>query len=414
MFGMKCACLFAALFATALPQGAADLAAAVWRSSHRASAAPPVETSLTDSFVVRLERVQAPVEGSFYMASVNVGQPAQQLNFMFDTSSGQVLLPHRACKSPACLNHKRYSPWESRTAQDVNADGRPVQKGFRLAKGKVNRSLMTVEFTQADLGTGAAKGVMVRDRICLGEGSPVCADVSALAAISLDDAPFKAMPNDGIIGLGLEALSASSSCSFFEQLASTHKNMLPHFGIYFGEAGGEIHFGSHDRARIAEPLQWFPVLRPEEGFWQVEIKSIRVGNANFSACGDGCRAIIDTGASRLGVQARMLPQLKSALTSAPTATGACDGPDLQFDLGGMVVVVRAADYAAGSDCAPHLGALDLDGPDFNGVFAFGEDVLRRYYAAFDWGDRRVGFARTMRLGRLGQARADSKSDVLIV
>jgi len=292
------------------------------------------------------------------------------------------------------LEHRRYSPWESQTAADVNAKGGAVQEGSKLAKGNVTRDGATIGFTQADLGDGEVKGVFVRDQVCLNSGSNrACTDVAVVAAVNLTDVPFRAMPHDGIVGLGLEGLSSSPLCNFVGRLVQASKGMLPHFGISFGADSGEILFGGHDRARITAPIQWFPVTRPQEGFWQVEIRSVRIGDRVFDRCHGGCRAVIDTGASRLGVLAPRLPAMQAALASVRAPAGDCQGPTLQFDLGGMAIVLEPKDYV-GADCKPQLGPLILDGSKFAGVYSFGESVLRRYYAAFDWEAKRMGFAPT--------------------
>ncbi|CAE7294091.1 CTSE, partial [Symbiodinium sp. CCMP2456] len=44
--------------------------------------------------------------------------------------------------------HKRYSPFRSTTAVDVNSNGKPVKENERLVRGKTKRDAVTVEFTQ--------------------------------------------------------------------------------------------------------------------------------------------------------------------------------------------------------------------------------------------------------------------------
>ena len=39
---------------------------------------------------------------------------------------------------------------------------------------------------------------------------------------------------------------------------------------------------------------------PQDGFWEVEVKAVRLGNLTLDHCAKGCRGIIDTGASRWG------------------------------------------------------------------------------------------------------------------
>merc|ERR1719401_1838630 len=257
--------------------------------------------------------------------------------------------------------------------------GFPVQPENRLAHGNITREGATVGFTQSDLGEGEAHAVFVRDNVCIsGEsGGKACIDVSMLAACSLEDVPFRAMPNDGILGLGLQNLSMSPMFSFLERLLEGSSNTLPQFGIYLGAKSGEVYFGGHNPARVAAPLQWFPVDHPEQGYWQVAIQAVRVGNVVVDACEKGCHGVVDTGASRLGIQASRLPKIQAALASGPGPTG-CSGPDLAFDLGGMTLTLQPQDYTDAA-CAPLLGRLPLQEPQFTGVYAFGETVLRRYY-----------------------------------
>jgi hypothetical protein len=400
---MKQQCqIIVALCALLLPAelARADLGAALRRARGAAAVSAPSSPSqspIASSVVVPLKRVSARLSeaedvASFYVGSVTVGTPAQELQVLFDTSSGHVLLPHRACQSKACVEHRRYSPWESSSATDVNVDGEPVVKENRLAKGTVMRQVASTEFTQADLGEGKATGVLVRDEICLGSrDGPACASVAMVAATKLEDVPFRAMPHDGIIGLGLDGLSAGPLCSFLDQLFSGSKDMLPQIGIYFGTDAGELYIGSHDRAMIAEPLRWFPVSHPENGYWQVEVLAVRAGNITVDDCKGGCHGLVDTGASRIGVQEARMAKLQQALASTQLPAGGCQGPTLEFDLGGMVLTLQPSDYANDA-CTPQLSPLDLDEPKFAGLYALGERVLRRYYAAFDWEAKRVGFA----------------------
>eukprot|EP00933_Yihiella_yeosuensis_P048415 TRINITY_DN445_c0_g1_i2.p1 TRINITY_DN445_c0_g1~~TRINITY_DN445_c0_g1_i2.p1 ORF type:complete len:428 (-),score=85.33 TRINITY_DN445_c0_g1_i2:107-1390(-) len=372
------------------------------------------KTSRSSPVVVSLQRVES--HGvHLYVGRLSIGGPnPQDLQVLFDTASGNVLLPHSSCKSATCKEHRRYSPWKSATSTDIELDGSPVQKGHRLARGTVTRDALNVDFTQSDLGDGTAQAVLVRDTVCLGDTGAfkACSEVDVLAALKMDDVPFRNMPNDGIVGLGLSGLSGETHASIFLKLLTESNlnkaDMLPQFGISFGAGSGELFLGGHDESRLGGPLQWFPVLHPEDGFWEVAIKEVRVGQEVVDACAHGCRGIIDTGASLLGVQANNYENIRSALASAasPGIAGGCVGSDLEFDLGGMALTFRPVDYT-GQACAPQLGSLNLTDMDVNvnSVYAFGETMLRRYYTAFDWKGKRLGFAPAAqrRVGLNGQA-----------
>jgi len=333
-------------------------------------------------------------EDSLYVGEIVVGRPPQKMQVTFDTSSGHLLLPHRACRNASCLEHHRYSPWESSTAMDINSDGGMVEGVHgRLARGRHLRDVATLSFTQSDLGEGEVKGVFVRDGVCVGlGGGQACIDMAVLAAVAMDETPFRAMPSDGIVGLGLPSLSSGPMSSFLGRLFEGARGVLPQFGLALSGKHGELHLGGHDAARLAAPIRWFPVDHPEQGFWQVAIHKVRVGNVVVNECLKGCHGVIDSGVSRLGVQATLLPALKQALLSGSTGRGeACQGPDLTFDLGGMTLSLTSQEYA-GKDCSPRIGSLDLSEPEFVGVYALGGALLRRYYTAFDWEQHRLGFA----------------------
>ena len=395
--------VFAALLFTSAVSVAADLSSNVLRTR------TPEPQASSEPLVVRLQRVEGLHSSHFYVGRLALGQPKpQELQVLFDTASGHLLVPHSACESQACRKHTRYSPFRSATAVDVNANGQRVKERERLVRGKTKRDAVMVEFTQADLGEGAARAVLVHDDVCLGTefGHQVCTNLDIMAAVNMDDELFDAMPYDGMLGLSLAGLSTQSGCVFFQRLMETNPSMLPQFGLSFGAQSGEIYFGGHNSARLAEELKWFSVLHPEDGFWEVAIQSVRLGNVTVDSCQEGCRGIIDTGSSRLGVQQNNFEALRAALSHAvPLVGGGCQGSDLEFDLGAMTLKLRVEDYVTGSDCEPQLGSLDLDAKDFHGVFAFGETVLRRYYTAFDWQEKRIGFApvaqRRVPLGKAG-------------
>jgi hypothetical protein len=300
---------------------------------------------------------------------------------------------------------------------DTNINGGHVDGvPGRLAKGKHMRDVVTVGFTQSDLGEGEVTAVVVRDNICMGAhpGERACVDMAMLAAMSMTTKPFGAMPSDGIIGLGLESLASGHLTSFLGRLFEGSTNVVSQFGIAYGTQQGELHLGGHDLARLAAPLRWFPVDHPEQGYWQVAIRAVRIGNTTVDDCRHGCHGIVDSGVSRLGVQASKVPALSAALTAALTG-GQCSGPDLSFDLGGMSLTLGPQDYAD-ADCSPRLGSLDLEEPTFVGVYTFGGAVLNRYYAAFDWEQHKLGFAPLGRDGSAnkGQAIPDELAGVVMI
>lgn len=345
--------------------------------------------------VLRLLREEAPVPGggnkSFYVGSISVGCPRPQpLRVAFDTASGQVVLPSARCSSQVCQDRRLYWPSASASAVDINVDGSLV---LGEPERRNTRDALTIGVSSLDLGDGHVTGDLMHETLCLGAARRNgCVALGMVLATELTETPFAGMPYDGTVGLGLRGLSIDPLFNFLERFAAGARGLQPHFGLYLDDDGGELVLGGHSPARLAGPLTWVPVVRPSEGFWQVAIRAVRVGNSTVWPCGGGsCRGIIDSGTSRLGVPAALLGPLQRALGVGPASDGSgCSGPDLVLELEGVTLTLSAADYASGADCAPHLAALDLP-ESFAGAFVLGEPLLRRFYSVYDWQAARVGF-----------------------
>jgi len=373
------------------------------RGAENSSAAPGQDGHSTDR--------------SFYVGRLLVGQPQRRLLVAFDTGFGQIVLPSPKCLSATCLEHRCYPPEASSSAVDINANGAAVQDDIRLAEYRANRDTVSIGFSSHDLGDGRVTGELVRERVCLESqtGADTCALVGLVAATLMTDVPFKAMPYDGRVGLGLAGLSINPLFNFLGRLVADSPGLAPRFGLFLGRRSGELALGGYNPARLAAPLEWTPVDRPEEGYWQVRVRAVRAGNRSLGYCGEGgvvCRAIIDTGASHLGVPAALVPALRGALTAVPGGGEPggllCLGPDLHLELDGTTLSLGAEDYAgAAPGCEPLLTPLQLPQESFAGAFVLGEAILRRHYLAFDLDPPRVGFAPALGRGQAPTAEEDA-------
>lgn len=325
---------------------------------------------------------------------------------VFDTGSGHVIVPSSSCQSPSCLVHRRFNSKESSTAVDIQVDGSKVV-------GNDERDQVTVGF-----GTGQVTGEFVSETVCLGVegqtghgGIGRCAQrMKVVTGIEMSDEPFKPFSFDGVIGLGLPALSLDPTFSFFNQLSSQGRIAKPHFGLFLADSDtqpSEISFGGHNPKRLQSSLDWASVTQPELGYWQIRVMGIRVNGKEIDYCGDGtCRAIVDTGTSHFGVPIPLIDQLQDALSTKHSANETVDcrdaaGPDVQISLDGFSLALGTKDYArrlpfATEDpeskiCRPRLMRVGLPAPLGPKMFILGEPVLRKYYTVFNWGEKKVGF-----------------------
>lgn len=407
-----------------------------------------------EPMLINLRRESVPVKRqgkvvSFrtsYSGIIEVGHPVpQQFRVVFDTGSGNVILPGTTCESEACLLHQRYNATSSQTAALINEGGVPVPDGELSDQVDIS------------FGTGKITGEFVRDKVCLGfpsEPAPstgqsateqptgqACLEMNLIMAVKMSNQPFKLFNFDGMLGLGLASLSLGDGFSFFDLMTKTGKVRSPYFGVFLseGEVEGEeseIAIGGYNQDRFLHPLAWSPVAMAQFGYWQVRIVAVRVGGVELDVCRDGtCRGVVDTGTSHLGIPA---PHNKEVAGLLETDAGdlldcrLARTPVLEIELESINLTLSAEnfmrrlplreDVKVGRDggvnmensnadfndaeahplvdesqsnvtrkCSPRIMAVNIPAPVGPKLFILGEPVLHRYYSVFDWKSQRVGF-----------------------
>jgi len=275
-------------------------------------------------------------------------------------------------------------------------------------------------------GTGEVTGEFISETVCLteqfgdlqGDNSPAdCAKARVILADQMTEEPFRSFEFDGVMGLSLAGLAVDPEFSVFEQLTrgKDPSKFQPQFGYFLSDSDAvpsEICFGGHDPRRYSNEVQWVPVHQPRLGFWQVKVLSVSVGGKALPFCeGGSCVAIADTGTSLLGVPRQAAQQLHRSLARKATESNSeldCrqqPGPELVFELeGGVFLSLGAVDYSRaapmqiqspkGSQTICRASLLPVDKTPALGdkAFILGEPMMRRYYTAYDWQQKQVGFA----------------------
>jgi len=357
----------------------------------------------------------------------------------FDLGGGTFVLPSVTCHDPACLERRRYDRDVSKTANDIQANGELITASgsrSRLDRLRRGRDKGKLGFHSVDLGSGSVAGNFVRDEVCLtsdtNPSDPAenrCFPLAMLVAQSMADMPCALEPYDGTIGLGLQGMSLTAEFNFLAAMHNWHpfyKGNIPNaFGLHLGATdavdAGEITFGGYDLSRLGGPLEWVSVVDPDDGFWQVEIAAVRIGNHTMEACGQSnCRVIIYYGSSLLSVPKHMAGGFEQALDGLAAPSGFGDGcrheslPDLQLILPGEVTLtLPSEDFITGfapssssanavamktagpsASCGPRVSQHDLapETKSQHSVFVLGEATLRRYYTFFNADELKVGFS----------------------
>jgi len=326
------------------------------------------------------------VHKTAYYGKVEIGTPKQPVTVVFDTGSGNLMVPSTYCKSHACTMHKRFDRKKSATAEDIQADGSAVSH-----KGAL-RDQITVTF-----GTGEISGVFIKDDVCIGN---LCSKMQFVAATDESEDPFSSFQFDGVLGLALPEMSQGPEFSLMEHMKNSKALRQPMFAVFLSDSdaeGSEITFGAFKEEHAVTPMFWQPVTR-DSGYWQVQISDITINNKRQSLCND-CQVAVDTGTSQLAGPTDVINDLTKLLDVKSDCANYKDLPDLGFVMGDNILNLKPQDYVDKGPDGCELSLMALDVPPPNGpLFIFGDPFLRKYYTAYDQANKRVGFATARHAG----------------
>eukprot|EP00927_Polykrikos_kofoidii_P061372 TRINITY_DN56209_c0_g1_i1.p1 TRINITY_DN56209_c0_g1~~TRINITY_DN56209_c0_g1_i1.p1 ORF type:complete len:479 (+),score=49.13 TRINITY_DN56209_c0_g1_i1:99-1535(+) len=325
------------------------------------------------------------MHASEYYGEISIGaDAAQRFRVVFDTGSGNLIVPSIDCTDKACLVHKRFDPNQSATSRVVTSADAP------LRNVNDSRARDTVRIT---FGTGEVAGVLLHDTVCL---KHLCTPMRFITATNESDHPFLPVPFDGVLGLGLPQLSEAQGFSLVDSLIRGRLLKRNLFSVFFarGEEGqSEILFGDVNDAHADSPFHWVPVSNP--AYWQVSVTDVLLGNESAGLCTliHGCQAAADTGTALLTGPNRGIRQLADKLRLAFDCSNFGELPDLGFVVAGTTLWLTPSDYVEKSSGSCLLNFMVLEIPPPRGpVFLLGDPFLRRYYTAYDRQRLRVGFA----------------------
>jgi len=334
--------------------------------------------SMEKSFVDGSESSKV-VHKTAYYGKVEIGTPRQSFSVVFDTGSGNLMIPSTYCRSHACTMHRRFDRKKSTTAEDIEADGSSSKKGGL-------RDQITVTF-----GTGEISGVFIEDDICIGS---LCTNMDFVGATDETDDPFSSFNFDGVLGLALPQMAQGPGYSLMSHLVDGKALRQNLFSVFLSDSdmeASEITFGGVKEEHMATGMFWQSVTR-DSGYWQVQIEDITINNKKQSLCND-CQVAVDTGTSQLAGPTDVINDLSKRLNVKSDCSNFNNLPDLGFVIGENILNLKPNDYVDKGPDGCEVSLMPLDVPPPNGpLFIFGDPFLRKYYTAYDAANKRVGFA----------------------
>merc|ERR1719506_2495446 len=211
------------------------------------------------------------VHKTAYWGTIKMGTPGQEFKVIFDTGSGNLILPAKTCDMPGCNAHKKYDPASSSSAKQVVNE-----------KGEGS--------TEISCGTGDISGDYYEDNFCLGDSS-LCTTARFIASTQQSPEPFQETPFDGILGMGFSDLSMGKGFNIVDDLNDS--NQLPDstFAVYLADDGqSEITFGGYRPEMLASDVVWANVER--ESYWQVGVDDITFNNSPSGLCQGTCQVAV--------------------------------------------------------------------------------------------------------------------------
>jgi hypothetical protein len=359
---------------------------------HNRSSAKPRNSKKEDLLLLHFGRANesVPHEGVHrpaYYGSILIGTPPQEFSVIFDTGSGNVIIPDDSCRFGGCVHHDRFDADDSKTAIDINLGGDAVSGDFR--------DMVTITF-----GTGEIDGIYLEDKVCV--SSSTCATNRFISATRQTASPFAHLEFDGIVGLGFPALAEGNGFSLLGELVKAGTLKKHQFAIFLGEHQDEITFGGFRKERMQQPnnIFWTPVTK--QYYWQLEVEDMFAGDKPTGICnsvwGGKCQVAVDSGTNLLAGPSAVYQKLLHQIPIARDCSNLNSLPPLGLTINGHRLEIEAKHYvsktstAFGEQCELFFLPLDLD-PPLGPLFILGDPFFKSYYTVFDIDNRRLGFGK---------------------
>ncbi|KAF9207536.1 hypothetical protein BGZ49_000207 [Haplosporangium sp. Z 27] len=312
---------------------------------------------------------------SGYYGRVEIGNPKQSFDVVFDTGSSDLWIPSSKCLEEGCLTHQRFNGKKS--SSYISSD---PPKSFEI-----------------EYGTGDVAGVISEDIVTIGG---ISSKNSIRFAESLTTSTlFGRAVFDGVFGLAYQEMSSSGELPPF--LAMIEQNVLKRgmFGFFMSNGKGELSLGGYDGSKVKNnKVQWSKVV--QKGYWEIRMDKVKSGKNDFLT--DSVHAIVDTGTTQIIMPEDLARHIHSKVL--PGARHIHDGiyslpcnhknmPNVQFQIGGETFDVPPSLYTL-QEIAPGRCMSGFAGEEVDGTaWILGDVFLRSVYSIFDFDNDRVGFGK---------------------
>ncbi|PIL22776.1 transporter [Ganoderma sinense ZZ0214-1] len=309
-----------------------------------------------------------------WTGQLTIGNPPQTFVVDFDTGSSDLWVPSVSCQD--CGGQDAYDP--SKSSQSQEQDGT-----FQISYGDGSSS----------------SGQPYSDTVTVGG---VTVSGQFLAAVTEESSEFQTDPIDGIMGMGLPALSTLQSTPFFYTAMQQGVVQQNSFAFKLAQSGSELTIGGTNSDSFTGDIETHP-LSSSIGYWMIGGGSVTVNGEAVSSVSQ-IQTIIDSGSTLITAPTDAADAFWQNVDGSSQAeqglyTFPCNTvPEVAFSWGGQSWSISANDLNLGpleegsSDCVGAITGADLGlGDD---VWLLGDTFMKNVYTVFnaDQGNESVGFA----------------------
>lgn len=208
---------------------------------------------------------------------------------------------------------------------------------------------------------------------------------------------------DGVLGLGHDVSSVKHTVPPFYQMINHGLVDEPVFSFWLNSGtekeGGELVLGGTDPSHYEGELVWSD-LRYENS-WEITLEDIKFEGSYYGV--DAATAVIDTGTFFFIVPTVTADLINQILGGRMGRDGTyildCDKiadlPELCFVFSGKDYCLVEEEYVIKEqdECISGILSRDVHGRD-GYIWTIGTVFLRKFYSVYDFGNKRIGFAKS--------------------
>ncbi|CAE6497762.1 unnamed protein product [Rhizoctonia solani] len=309
-----------------------------------------------------------------WAGTITIGTPGQSFLIDFDTGSADLWVPSSSCTSSGCAPHDKYTSSSSSTSSKKSGTFSIGYGDGSTASGPIYTDTVTVA------GLSATSQYF----------SPVTSESSS----------FASDPEDGILGLAFNSISAIGQPTIIDNLYSQGKISAPTFAFRLATTGSELYLGGVNTAKYTGSISYVPLT--SKTYWLTTGSSSVGSTVAYSGA-----MIIDSGTTVIvGPTSSVSSWWSKVSGAAACSTSVCgttgyytylcaSPPTVSFTFNGAKFTIPSSDFNlgtvdnAGTRC---VGAIVGTSGVPDNAWIVGDTLMKQTYTVFDQANSRVGFA----------------------